>query len=82
MNGKSYKSCLTSYAFTTQVIYVKRNGLELITFEEFCKHVGNKSVFMDDELWRKYQTESIITLMQLLYGDSLGQTMQTIISKI
>lgn len=72
MNGKRYKSCLTSYAIATQVVYVKRNGLELITFDEFHNHVGNKSVFSDDELWIKYQTESTITLVKMLYGGFFG----------
>lgn len=72
MSGKRYKSCLTSYAIATEVVYVKRNGLELITFEEFCKHVRNKSVFTNEELWRKYQTESTITLVKMLYGGFFG----------
>ena len=29
-DGKRYKSCLTSYAIATQVVYVKRNGFELM----------------------------------------------------
>jgi hypothetical protein len=73
MNGsKRYKSCLTSYAIIVGVVYVKRNGFELVSFEEFCKHVGNKSVFTKEELWNKYQSESTITLVKMLYGGFFG----------
>lgn len=72
MSGRRYKSCLTSYAIVTAVVYVKSNGLELISFDEFCKHVGNKSVFSKDELWMKYQTESTITMVKMLYGGFFG----------
>ncbi len=71
-SGKRYKSCLTSYAIVTEVIYVKRNGSELITFDDFCNHVGNKSVFSKEDLQTKYQTESTITMVKMLYGGFFG----------
>lgn len=67
-----YKSCLTSYAIVTEVVYVKQNGLELMSFESFCSHVGNKSVYSKNELWEKFQTESTITLVKMLYGGFFG----------
>lgn len=71
-SGRRYKSCLTSYAIVTEVVYVKSNGLELITFDEFCNHVGNKSVFSKEDLWTKFQTESTITMVKMLYGGFFG----------
>lgn len=71
-SGRRYRSCLTSYAIVTEVVYVKSNGLELIAFEDFCNHVGNKSVFSKDDLWKKYQTESTITMVKMLYGGFFG----------
>ena len=70
--AKRYKSCLTSYAIVTEVVYVKSNGRECISFEDFCKHVGNKSVFSIEDLWMKYQRESTITMVKMLYGGFFG----------
>lgn len=70
--SRRYKSCLTSYAIVTDVVYVKRNGRELVNFEEFHRHVGNKSIFSHEALWKQYQTESTITLVKMLYGGFFG----------
>lgn len=72
MSGRRYKSCLTSYAIVTEVVYVKSNGLELISFDDFCNHVGNKSVFSKEDLRTKFQTESTITMVKMLYGGFFG----------
>lgn len=71
--AKRYKSCLTSYAIVTDVVYVKRNRVRLISFEDFCKHVGNKSVFSKEELRDKYQSEATITVVKMLYGGFFGE---------
>ncbi len=71
-SGKRYKSCLTSYAIVTEVVCVKRNGSELITFDDFCNHVGNKSVFSKEDLCNKFKTEPTITMVKMLYGGFFG----------
>lgn len=70
--GKRYRSCLTSYCVVTSIQEIKRNGLALISFEKFCKMIGNKSVFPQDVLHQKYQQDRNLTIIQLLYYGYFG----------
>lgn len=69
---KRYKSCLTSYCIFTGVVPVKKNGVQLLTFDAFCDEVGNKSVFSQEDLLKKYQQDKNLTITKLLYCGYFG----------
>lgn len=72
-NGKPrYKSCVTSFCVVNDVIFVKRNNTPILTFDEFCLAVGNKSVFTKENLWTKYQNDKNITIVRMLYCGYFG----------
>ncbi len=70
--GKRYKSCVTSYCVATNIIYVKRNGMPLMTYPEFCNAIGNKSVFNQKDLHDKYTEDKNLTVIHLLYYGYFG----------
>lgn len=70
--SKRYKSCLTSFCIVTDVIAVKRNGNFILTFDEFCSIVGNKSVFTEADIRNKYQNDRNITTIKMLYCGYFG----------
>ncbi len=72
VTGKRFKSCLTSYCVVTDVLPVKRNWRSTITFEQLCKTIGNKSVFDQNDLLRKYKHDKDLTVIQLLYYGYFG----------
>ncbi len=70
--GKRFKSCLTSFCVVTGVIAVTRRKRHLITFEQFCQAISNKSVFSKSELKNKYDNDPNLTVVQLLYYGYFG----------
>ena len=54
------------------VIAIKRCGRCLYSFEEFCRIVGNKSVFSYDDLWRRYHEDFNVTVIKMLYCGYFG----------
>ena len=72
-SGKRYRSCVTSYCVIDDVIAIKRNGQLLYSFEEFCKIVGNKSVFAIDDLMRRYREDRNVTVIRMLYCGYFGE---------
>ncbi|HAE42425.1 MAG TPA: hypothetical protein DCG34_05825 [Clostridiales bacterium] len=70
--SKRYKSCLTSYGVVTDVIMVKTNNRALMTFEELCERIGNKSVFDERELRTKYDNDKHMVVIELLYYGYFG----------
>lgn len=70
--GKRYRSCITSYCVIDDVIAIKRCGRCLYSFEEFCRIVGNKSVFSRDDLWRRYHEDFNVTVIKMLYCGYFG----------
>ena len=67
-----YKSCLTSFCVVTEVVTVKHNCAEILSFDDFCRIVGNKSVFSREDLFRKYKSDNNITAIKLLYCGYFG----------
>lgn len=67
-----YKSCITSYCIVTRIVRVKNNGQTLISFDEYRKIIGNKSVYDGDELQSKYEILPNLTLIELLYLGYFG----------
>lgn len=71
--GKAgYKSCITSYCIVTQIVQVKSRGKYFISYEEYRKLIGNKSVFDENELKEKYDTLTDIMLIEILYLGYFG----------
>jgi len=66
------KSCITTYCIATKIVVVKSSGRELISYEEYRRIVGNKSVYDDFELSTKYRTLANLTLIELLYCGYFG----------
>lgn len=71
--GKRYRSCITSYCVIDDVIAIKRCGRLLYSFEDFCKIVGNKSVFSRDDLLRRYREDYNVTVIRMLYCGYFGE---------
>lgn len=67
-----YKSCLTSFCITSEVVTVKENGNYLKSFDEFCSIVGNKAVFKVSDLRDRYCNDKTITVVKMLYGGYFG----------
>lgn len=67
-----YKSCLTSYVVVTDVIMVKRNNQVLVSFDDLCQRIGNKSVFDEQELLNRYQNDKNVVVIEMLYYGFFG----------
>lgn len=70
---KRYKSCLTSFCIVTDVVAVKRNGLQLMSFDELIQRIGNKSVFDQDELRSRYDNDKHMFVIAMLYYGYFGE---------
>lgn len=67
-----HKSCITSYCIVTKIIKVKEDSRELISYDEYRRIIGNKSVYDDFELKTKYDTLQSLTLIEMLYCGYFG----------
>jgi hypothetical protein len=67
-----YKSCVTSYCVVTGVSVAKQNGKALMSYEQLCNAIGNKSVFDRAELHEKYRSDKNLIVIQLLYYGFFG----------
>ena len=67
-----FKSCITSYCIVTKIIKVKEKTKALISYDEYRRIIGNKSVYNDNELKRKYNTLDNLTLIEMLYYGYFG----------
>ena len=63
---------ITSYCIVTQIVQVKSRGKYFISYEEYRKLIGNKSVFDENELKEKYDTLTDIMLIEILYLGYFG----------
>ena len=70
---KRYKSCLTSFCVVTNVIAVKRNGQNLMTFDELLARIGNKSVYDKSELQTRYKEFKNMFVVEMLYYGYFGE---------
>ncbi len=71
-NGKKYRSCITSFCIVTDIFQAKCNDCYLMSFDELKVHIGNKSVFDENELYQKYTTFKNVTIIELLYYGYFG----------
>ena len=70
--AKVYKSCLTSFCMITNIIQVKKWGQALISFDDLMSRIGNKSVFNQNELRKKYDNDWNVIVFELLYYAFFG----------
>lgn len=71
-NGKRYRSCITSYCVVTNIIRAKYNNRYMMGFDEVKKHIGNKSVFDEDELKKQYYEYKNMIVVEMLYYGYFG----------
>lgn len=70
--GKRFRSCITSFCIVTNVFQAKSNYKFLMSFEELKAHIGNKSVFDENELLRQYNEYRNVTIVEMLYYGYFG----------
>lgn len=68
-----HKSCFTSVCVVTDVIMAKENGKEKVAYGELIKRIGNKSVFNEDEIRKRYANDKNVTVICLLYYGYFGE---------
>jgi len=68
-----FKSCLTSYCVVTDIIFIKKYGKFLMTYDKLKDKVGNKSVFDEQDIRNKYNTEKNVVVIQMLYYGYFGE---------
>lgn len=71
-SSPGFKSCITSYCIVTKIIKVKEKTKALISYDEYRRIIGNKSVYNDIELKNKYNTLDNLTLIEMLYYGYFG----------
>lgn len=67
-----YRSCLTSYCVVTKVVPVKENRRAKMSFDEFVALAGNKTIFDRQELKKRFDNDSTITVVMMLYCGYFG----------
>lgn len=72
-NGKKYKSVITSFCTITHLDWVKSNGRYLLTFENFMKKVGNKTIFSPEELLTFYKEKYNLLIIEMVYNGYFGK---------
>jgi len=67
-----YKSVITGYCVITRIVKIKDNGISFYSFDEYRNIIGNKSVFNEDELRKKYDNLYSLTIIELVYYGYFG----------
>ena len=70
---KGYKSCITSFCVVTDIIVAKEKGSYKIQFDDLLSRISNKSVFDTQEIRAKYNNESNLTIIEMLYYGYFGE---------
>ncbi len=71
--AKKYKSCLTTYCVVKEVITVKSKGTAFMSYSDYLKRVGNKSVYKETDLQTKYNILTNLVLVDLVYYGYFGE---------
>lgn len=69
---RGFRSVITSYCMATDVAQVKHEGRELMSFEDFMRHVKNKSVFSNEELAAWYHGKRNLMVVEMVYLGYFG----------
>ena len=64
---KGNLSAVTSFCVITKITTIKHNGRELISFQDYLKEAGNKTVFTEDELRNIFKASNVI-MIEMVYN--------------
>ena len=70
---RTYKSVITSFCTITNIMEIKSNGNNVVPFEDFVSHAGNKTVYEEDELHNLYTNKRNILLIEMVYNGFFGR---------
>lgn len=70
--GKGFKSVVTSYVTVTNIRNVKTNGRVYMSFEDFKRECGNKTIFSEQILADIYKYKNVV-LLQMIYNGYFGK---------
>lgn len=70
---KRYKSCLTTYCVLKNITYINCNSKHMMSFDDYLRLVGNKSVYSKEELQNKYSYERTLVAVELVYYGYFGE---------
>lgn len=70
---KSFRSCLTSWCVVTKIVLAKNNWTPLMDFDTLLEKIGNKSVFDEAELRRRYNEDRNVLIIEMLYYGYFGE---------
>lgn len=73
LNGRTYRSVVTSYALLTKVQIIKKSGQELYSLDAFIREAGNKTVFSEAELNEIYCTKKNLVMLEMTYNGAFGK---------
>lgn len=73
LNGRTYRSAVTSYAFLTKVEIIKKSGQGLQSLDDFIRMAGNKTVFSATELNELYRTKKNLVMLEMTYNGAFGK---------
>lgn len=73
INGRTYRSAVTSYALITKVDIIKKSNQELQSLDEFIRKAGNKTVFSEVELIELYQSKKNLIILEMTYNGAFGK---------
>ncbi len=65
------KSVITSFCTISSVTWVKKDNEIKMSYEDFVKKIGNKTVYTDKELKDKYSKKNVF-IIELIYNGYLG----------
>lgn len=71
--GKTYKSCITSFATITKIEVIKSAGRCQVILADFLKKAGNKTIFTQQELTDFYNKKSNVVMLELAYNGYFGK---------
>lgn len=71
--GKQYKSVVTSYCTITKIEIIKNNNKTNITFNDFIKRAGNKTVFTSKELAEIFNSNKNVVMIEMIYNGFFGK---------
>lgn len=71
--GKTYKSAVTSFCTITKIETIKDRGQPLVSFSNFIKNAGNKTIFTPEELKQIYDQSANVVMLEMVYNGYFGQ---------
>lgn len=72
LGSPGFRSVVTSYCVVTDVVYVKRSGRALETYDQLMNRVMNKSVFSRERIRSLYDGNDNLVLIEMVYLGYFG----------